>query len=344
MTEENARHGDAGTPEVPPAGNPGGRSTPAAPPPPPVSSPADGPATSPAPSPAPAGSGTAPGAIPPKPSTPPTSATRIVAPAAAPKVVRAAAPKVVRAAAPKVGKTGPSGAPQAVPPLEDAEAPAPAAGPEMAKTTAGSSAAAGAPVAAMAMAAMAAAAKLVSANTVRLGRWVRRQSLPRIGAAAVVLVVVGLLVWLLASTLGGTKPSEAASSPTPSAAPSAPASRGPLPLESVSPLDFRLGDCFKDFDPDAPQSTVVACDTGHSAQLVAIEQYAAPDAYPGRNELKQRARDACKAAPLADKSGGYDLSYRLAYPSSSSWEKGDRRVDCYVVVNTGNVINETLLP
>ena len=52
---------------------------------------------------------------------------------------------------------------------------------------------------------MAGAAKLVSANAARLGRWVRRQSLPRIGAAAVVLVVVGLLVWLLAATLGGAE-------------------------------------------------------------------------------------------------------------------------------------------
>jgi hypothetical protein len=224
------------------------------------------PADAPAPARAPAGSGTAPGGIPPQPSTPPTSATPIVPPAAT------------------VG------------------------------------------------------------NAARLTRWVRRQSPPRIGAAAVVLVVVGLLVWLLASTLGGTKPSEAASPPAAAAASSAPASRGPLPLEDVSPLDFQLGDCFKDFDPDAPQSTVVACDSGHSAQLVAIEQYAAPDAYPGRDALKQRARDACKASSLADKSGDYDLSYKLAYPSSSSWEKGDRRVDCYVIASTGNVIKESLLP
>jgi hypothetical protein len=164
------------------------------------------------------------------------------------------------------------------------------------------------------------------------------------GAAAVVFVVVGLLVWLLASALGGSKPSEAESSPAATPASSAPASRGPLPLEDVSPLDFRLGDCFKDFDPDAPQSTVVDCATGHSAQLVAVEQYTAADAYPGRDALKQRARDACKAAPLVEKSAVYDLGYKLAYPSSSSWDKGDRRVDCYVIANAGNVIQESMLP
>lgn len=250
MSDENARHGDAGTPEVPPAGSGGERSVPAA-------------------------------SLPPKPSAPPTSVTPIVPPSE-----------------PKAGdNTDGAG-------------------------TAG-------------------AAALVSANAARLSRWVRRQGRPRIGAAAVVLVVVGLLTWLLAATLGSPKPSEAAGPP---AASSAPASRGPLPLADISPLDFRLGDCFKDFDPDAQQSTIVDCATGHSAQLVAVEQYAAPDAYPGRDELKQRARDACKAATLADKAGDYDLSYKLAYPSSSSWEKGDRRVDCYIIAKTGNAITESLLP
>jgi hypothetical protein len=164
------------------------------------------------------------------------------------------------------------------------------------------------------------------------------------GAAAVVLVVVGLLVWLLASALGGPKPSEADSSRAAATSPSAPAGRGPLPLKDVAPLDFRLGDCLEDFDPESPQSTVVDCGTGHSAQLVAVEKYAAADAYPGRDALKQRARDACKAAPLVAKASDYDLSYKLAYPSSPSWEKGDRRVDCYAVVGTGNVIQESLLP
>jgi hypothetical protein len=228
-------------------------------------------------------------AVPPKPSTPPTSATPTVPPAT---------PIV----------------PPAIP------APPAAAGAAVARAT-----------------------KQVSANAARLGRWVRQQRLPRMGATAVVLVV-GLLVWLLASTLGGPKPSEADSSRAAATSPSAPADRGPLPLKDVAPLDFRLGDCLEDFDPDAPQSTVVDCGTGHSAQLVAVEQYAAADAYPGRDALKQRARDACKAAPLAAKASDYDLSYKLAYPSSPSWEKGDRRVDCYAVVGTGNVIQESLLP
>lgn len=109
-------------------------------------------------------------------------------------------------------------------------------------------------------------------------------------------------------------------------------------------MDFQLRDCFKDFDPDAQQSTIVDCATGHSAQLVAVEKYGSADSYPGREALKQKARNACKAAPLTEKAGSYGLSYKLAYPSSNSWDKGDRRVDCYAVTDAGNVIKESLLP
>jgi putative regulator of septum formation len=193
--------------------------------------------------------------------------------------------------------------------------------------------------------AAAGAGKLVSERAAQVGGWLRRQGLPRIGAGVAGLLVLGALAWWLASSLErGTGPSAGDSSPAPTTASSAPASRGPLPLEGVNPLDFRLGDCFKDFDPEAPQSTVVACDTGHSAQLIAVETYPAADTYPGRDPLKQKALDACKAAPLTDKPADYVLSYKLAYPSSTSWDKGDRRVDCFVTADTGNVIMETLLP
>lgn len=172
----------------------------------------------------------------------------------------------------------------------------------------------------------------------------QRLGVAKIVGALAAVIVLALLIWWL-TTLGAAKQDSAESSRTPAADASAsPAARGPLPLEGVSPLDFRLGDCFKDFDANAATSTVVTCDSGHSAQLVAVESYAASDAYPGRDPLKQRALDACKAATLTEKSSGYVLNYKLAYPSSSSWGTGDRRVDCYVAADAGNVIKESLLP
>ena len=171
---------------------------------------------------------------------------------------------------------------------------------------------------------------------------VRRSGRAKLIAGVAAAVVLALLIWWIAALAGGSRdsgapaPADSSSSPT--------AERGALPLENVSPLDYRLGDCFKDFDANAAKSTVVACDTAHSAQLIQVESYAASDAYPGRDVLKQKALDACKAAQLTEKSGNYALSYKLAYPSSSSWGTGDRRVDCYAASDAGNVIMESLLP
>ncbi len=183
----------------------------------------------------------------------------------------------------------------------------------------------------------------------RAGDWVRGQGRKRIGAAIAVLVVLVAVIWWGTAAPAGTDPATAQSAPAspgtePGATPSEAASRGALPLTGVSALDFQLGDCFQDFDPEAAQSTVVDCATGHSAQLVAVETYSEPGDYPGRDPLKQKALDACKAAELAEKSADYSLGYKLAYPSSTSWDKGDRRVDCYIIAETGNVIMESLLP
>ena len=126
--------------------------------------------------------------------------------------------------------------------------------------------------------------------------------------------------------------------------PTAPASVLPLPREGVPPADFKLGDCFKDFDPEALKSTVVACDAGHSAQLVATYRYPAKDSYPGGETLKAKALEACQAAKLAAPANDFTLNFQRAYPSSTSWESGDRRVDCYVTAPGGNVITASVLP
>jgi hypothetical protein len=83
-----------------------------------------------------------------------------------------------------------------------------------------------------------------------------RQTLLKSGFVAALLVVGGLLVWLLTSLLAGAtmqaanRPGAAAAEPSP--APAAASPRPSLPLASVSPLDFRVGDCLKDFDPEHP--------------------------------------------------------------------------------------------
>jgi hypothetical protein len=163
--------------------------------------------------------------------------------------------------------------------------------------------------------------------------------------ALVLIGVVVALVWL-ATRLGSEPappPGDPGSvvveiSPTPLPTPLA------LPREGVTPPEYRLGDCFKVFDPAALRSTVVACDTGHSAQLVAVFRYPGNDSYPGREALAAKALEACKAAKLGPKANDYTLNFQRAYPSGSSWDAGDRRVDCYVTADGGNVINASVLP
>jgi len=327
--DENARRGDAGMPEVSPANDAGERPVPA----PPARVPSSV-------------------RIPPRPTAPPTSAV----------------PLVQRGdAAERPATDGPTPAPAG--PTDTAAASTP---PSARRGTAGETAAAktrnrkttsGASQLGKLLSAQAAQFKAAQlgpragrlggrllAAARRFGRAVwagaYRLGLAKVGAALAAVVVLGLVIWWLTALGTAKQQPQAGTSPAPAAAASstAPASRGPLPLEGVNPMDFQLGDCFKDFDANAPASTVVACDTGHSAQLVAVDNYAASDAYPGRDPLKQKALDTCKAAQLTDKSGDYQFSYKLAYPSSSSWGAGDRRVDCYFVADGGDVLKESLIP
>lgn len=175
-----------------------------------------------------------------------------------------------------------------------------------------------------------------------------QQNLFKVGFVVALLVVGGLFVWLLTSLLANAtmkaadQPGSPAGQVSPATPPATP--RPSLPLKGVSPLDFRVGDCFKDFDPSATGATVVDCASAHSAQLVAAHRYAAEDSYPGSTAMKAKAREVCQTASLTSKSNAYVLEYRLAYPSSDSWRQGDRRVDCYVTADGGNIIKASLLP
>ncbi len=164
-----------------------------------------------------------------------------------------------------------------------------------------------------------------------------RQRLIIAAIVVAVMAVMGVTIWLLVNMLS-SGPQQSA--PEPSSEPST--SDQPLPHE-VSALDFKLGDCFADFDSEANTAMAVACDTGHSAQLVFVFRYPAEDRYPGRDALKTKAQEACKAAKLTPKVGAYAAKYKFVYPSPTSWDKGDRRVDCFVVVDNGNSITENLI-
>lgn len=161
----------------------------------------------------------------------------------------------------------------------------------------------------------------------------------------VLLAVIGALVWL-ALWLNTNRNQEAAAGPVPGILETSvtpPATPLPLPREA-EPATYALGDCFKDFDPEALTSTVVACDTGHSAQLVAVFRYPEGESYPGAEALKAKALETCQAAKLGPAANEYTLNFERSFPSSSSWDAGDRRLDCYVTSPGGNNVNASVLP
>jgi Septum formation len=171
-----------------------------------------------------------------------------------------------------------------------------------------------------------------------------KQTLLKIGLVVTGLILLGLLTWWLTALLAtGNGPSAGATASAEST-PSAQPTRSQLPQEGVGALDYRLGDCFQDFDPEATESTVVACTAGHSAQLVAVHRYPDTDSYPGIAALRDKGREICLGAELTDGVSKYVLLQRNSYPSDTSWAKGDRRVDCYVTADKGNIIMESLIP
>ncbi|MCD4849364.1 septum formation family protein [Arthrobacter sp. AK01] len=166
---------------------------------------------------------------------------------------------------------------------------------------------------------------------------VNRQRLVIGGIVVGVLVLIGVVIWVLLNLLGA-RPEATVTTPSATATP------GPLPRDANS-KDFQVGDCFADFDPNASEARAVACDTEHSAQLIGVHVYPGDDSFPGTNALRDKGREVCKAsvANLNAAADNYVLLQQNVYPSTTSWDRGDRRVDCFIVVDSGNSIKEDLL-
>ncbi|VXC25878.1 Septum formation [Arthrobacter sp. 9AX] len=172
-----------------------------------------------------------------------------------------------------------------------------------------------------------------------------RRTLWKAFFAVVLLAVIGSLVWLglWLNSNGGPETSDGAARGVLETTATPPATPLPLPRDA-EPASYALGDCFTDFHPEALKSTVVPCDTNHSAQLVAVFRYPAEADYPGADALKAKALEACQASKLGPAADQFTLNYERSFPSSTSWDSGDRRVDCYVTSPAGNNVNASVLP
>lgn len=150
-----------------------------------------------------------------------------------------------------------------------------------------------------------------------------RNSLPLLaGAGVVALILIGLLIWLIVSLLSGGQPSAAPSN---------------------APQDWKQGDCLKGFTDAGHPADVVPCATSHSAQLVGTYFYPADTAYPGGDALKAKAQDVCTGVKLDAAAEKYHLKQFTAYPSQTTWNNKDRRVDCIISDTDGDKITESLI-
>lgn len=114
--------------------------------------------------------------------------------------------------------------------------------------------------------------------------------------------------------------------------------------ENVSPFDLSQGQCLLDFQDVTRSVTVVTCETPHSAQLVASHVYPDNEAFPGREALKSRANELCSGTEFNDNVSKYQGLKKIeAYPTETTWANGDRRVDCIVFSEEGNVIADSLV-
>jgi hypothetical protein len=143
-----------------------------------------------------------------------------------------------------------------------------------------------------------------------------------VGAAVVALVLIALLIWLIVSLAGG----------------------GQSSTRSGAPQDWKQGDCLKGFSDASHSADVIPCTAAHSAQLVGTYFYPADAGYPGADTLKAKAQDVCTGVKLTPASEKYTLKQFTAYPSETTWNNKDRRVDCLISDPDGDKISESLLP
>ncbi|GAA1124922.1 hypothetical protein [Arthrobacter flavus] len=161
-----------------------------------------------------------------------------------------------------------------------------------------------------------------------------------IGGVLLGLLALGLLIWGLVSLITGLTASperEPLGNGTPGA--------DGIIAENVMPLDLEEGQCLRDFVDINSASTVVTCSTPHNAQLLASDLYADDAEFPGDEALALRAQEVCDGVDLDETAAARyeNLELLRVTPREGAWSDGDRRVDCLVTSDEGNVISDTLI-
>ena len=109
-------------------------------------------------------------------------------------------------------------------------------------------------------------------------------------------------------------------------------------------ITYARGDCVADVPSSGADVTglrKVACDADHNGEIVGVAEQ--PDgSFPGVPAIEAIAEGACLAAFQAYVGTGYETS-RLdmfyLYPSSETWDAGDRQIACLAVAPAGELLS-----
>lgn len=154
----------------------------------------------------------------------------------------------------------------------------------------------------------------------------RLTPLPFLIVGAALLIVTGITLWwfFIGPGSGEDVSREWVEDPGP----------GGVHAREVPPEDWESGFCLKNFEDEQSPADVIDCAGEYDAQLLLRTQLEA-DSYPGAEDVAAQAARVCEdeveinqeAVDEAD----YDLALNQWYPTESSWEQGDRQVDCMLV-------------
>ncbi len=168
-----------------------------------------------------------------------------------------------------------------------------------------------------------------------------RKKLLILGAAG--LLLLALLIFAIVSIVNALRGDDTGTGATPSTTPGADG----IIAENLSPLELEAGACILGFDAAnvSADVTTVTCTTPHNAQLLATTSLPEDADFPGEAALNASGDELCNSVPIdEDATAGYSgLTLTQVTPTSGTWAEGDRRIDCFVVSDEGNVITDTLL-
>lgn len=167
-----------------------------------------------------------------------------------------------------------------------------------------------------------------------------------ISGAVLVLALIAFLVWLLMNLLNGPTDNSSntdSASASSNAATPRPSSSDGLIQSNANPSSWAVGDCLRGYADINTAADVVSCSTGHSAQLIGTFDYPNSDSFPGEETLKTKGDEYCAGIELVGSAANYDIRQQFGYPTESTWQKGDRRIDCVAYTKGGEIIKENLV-